>query len=161
MVSELGGGCFRMYYRDDLEVLCNSQKVITENIVWRNNNNNPNVQIFEVQVLSDESDFFIFYGRYHLFIREILSIALVYQKNIPLTRIDKKEHKNPKALGGDVFTSWHKHIWDLIWEDKHAIDVTHEFQDGMKPGEFVFRFMEENNMELGEGFKYQKIMDDF
>lgn len=150
-----------MLSSEELELLFSTQKIINDNIIWKPSNENPRVQKFEVQVLTSEFDFFIFEGRYNPSVRELLSITLIYQKSFPLSRIDKSEHRNPKALGGELLTSWHKHKWDAIWEDKYAFDVTHEFQDDMRPMDFVFRFMEENNIELGAGYRYQQIFHDF
>lgn len=141
-----------------LEDLINRKKIVTENIVWCEQN--KLFLGFTVETIARE-EFLTFNGTYNRERNCITSLALVYRRIFPLVRIDKSKHTNPPGTNELTFTDWHKHRYNELWEDHLAIDVTHEFNDNMTPKEIISQFMIENNMSFSKGKRYQTNLDDF
>jgi len=147
-----------MVTEEFIRSLISSAKYIQDNIIWSEAKRNTQYQTFRVDVLTTEGNYFLLIGHKSTNRKDIASLALVYNRVFPLARIDKKYHKNPEKVDGLEFRGWHKHIYDVLWEDKVAIDVSHEFNDNMIPKEFIDQFKKENNMRYIKGKMYQELL---
>lgn len=147
-----------MVTQEKIDSMIKNIKYIRNNIKWSNIDPNSKYQRFKVNVISEDGDSFNFTGLLNPSKRTIASLALVYNRQFPLVRIDKKHHKNPAMVNSLEFNDWHKHKYHYIWEEDVAEDVKHEFNDLMSPGEIIEQFKIENNMRFLEGKSYQRLL---
>lgn len=147
-----------MVSQDFIDRLIKKQKYIQQDIVWSKIKRNEKYQTFRVDIISEDGDYLIFDGHSDTKKERIISLALVYNREFPLVRIDKKHHKNPREVNLLEFRGWHKHKYNIIWEDNIAIDVSHEFNDDMLPEVIIEQFKRENNIRFIEGKSYQKLL---
>lgn len=147
-----------MVSQEFINNLITKQKIIQQDIIWSKKKEDERYQTFKVDIFSSEGDYFILTGDHNTKRKKITSLALVYNRDFPLVRIDKKHHENPREANSLVFRGWHKHKYDIIWEDHIAIDVSNEFNDTMLPGVMIEQFKRENNIRLKEGKTYQRLL---
>lgn len=147
-----------MVSQDFINNLIGKPKYIQQDIIWSKKRRNEKYQTFRVDVFSSDGDYFIFNGYRNTKKKKIASLALVYNREFPIVRIDKKHHRNPREVNSLEFRGWHKHKYDIIWEDNIAIDVSNEFNDIMLPGMIIEQFKRENNIRFIEGKTYQKLL---
>lgn len=149
-----------MISQDFINRLIEKPKYIQQDIIWSKVKTNEKYQTFRVDVISSDGDYFILDGDHNTKKKNITSLALVYKGSriFPLVRIDKKQHENPREFNSEVFRGWHKHKYDIIWEDNIAINVSHEFNDNMLPEAIIKQFKRENDIRFINGKTYQKLL---